>query len=291
MSYNPFAYTKKIIYDLEFSGDLRKNGGIDCCIWQIAAMDYDTGETFSSFVNPYIYHEEVPLPVDNRYRMPTKEELYYNGAPGIKEAMRQLHLFFVRCSNEKQVNICLLSHNGFRSDKKVFENTLIRYNIVDIFQDMPLFFLDTLYYFRKIYPGLDSYSLANLYRYKFESEFKDAHDANVDVKILNTLLKSTKKNINGVIYSLFSIPFTNVNGIGTFTEAQLLSYHFMSLSHFVYSFKNKEDMILFLNGTVLKDRAELITNRIIDYVKSENSLRWPLLTQQQQELMQEKNAE
>ena len=173
----------------------------------------------------------------------------------------------------------------------MFENTLIRYNIVDIFQDMPLFFLDTLYYFRKIYPGLDSYSLANLYRYKFESEFKDAHDANVDVKILNTLLKSTKKNINGVIYSLFSIPFTNVNGIGTFTEAQLLSYHFMSLSHFVYSFKNKEDMILFLNGTVLKDRAELITNRIIDYVKSENSLRWPLLTQQQQELMQEKNAE
>ena len=65
----------------------------------------------------------------------------------------------------------------------------------------------------------------------------------------------------------------------------------MSLSHFVYSFKDKQDMILFLNGTVLKDRAELITNRIIDYIKSENSLRWPLLTQQQQELMQEKNAE
>ena len=159
--------------------------------------------------------------MDNRYRMPSKEELYYTGAPGIKEAMRELHQFFVACFNKEQVNICLLSHNGFRSDKKVFENTLIRYNIVDIFQDMPLFFLDTLYYFRKIYPGLDSYSLANLYRYKFESEFKDAHDANVDVKILNTLLKSTKKNINGAIYGLFSIPFTNVNGIGTFTDCLL----------------------------------------------------------------------
>lgn len=291
MSYNPFAYTKKIIYDLEFSGDLRKNGGIDCCIWQIAAMDYDTGEKFSTFVNPYLFHDEVPVPVDDRYKMPSKESLYYTGAPSIKEAMQEMCSFFKRCLKDKAFNICLMSHNGFRSDKKVFENTLIRYNMVDIFRDIPLYFFDTLYYFRKIYPGLDSYSLANLYRYKFESEFEDAHDANVDVNILSTLLKSTKKNINGAIYGLFSIPFTNVSGIGAFTEAQLLSYHFISLSHFVNSFTDKEAIVEFLSGTVMKDRAELISERIVEYLKTENIQRWPLLEQQRQELMQVKNEE
>nr|WP_292968296.1 hypothetical protein [Allomuricauda sp.] len=291
MSYNPFAYTKKIIYDLEFSGDLRKNNGIDCCLWQIAAKDFDSGHTFCTLVNPYEYHEVVPDPVDDRYKMPSKEELYYSGAPNIETALKDLAKFFEQCMAGKYMNICLMSHNGFRSDKKVFENTLLRYNLTHVFQNIPLFFFDTLYYFRTVYPGLSSYSLANLYFYKFKKVIKDAHDANVDVDILDSLLKTSKQNINGAIYGLFAIPFTNVNGIGAYTEQALLSYGFISVSHFLTSFTSKEDTITFLKNTALKDRAELVVKRMLEYVNLENIQRWPHLQQQQQQLKQGKNGE
>jgi DNA polymerase III epsilon subunit-like protein len=288
-SYDPQAYTKKIIYDLEFSGDLRTNNGIHCCLWQIAAKDFDTGITFCTLVNPYILHQNVPEPVDGRYSMPSREEFMYENAPDIREAMGNLAIFFKLCMTDKYKNVCLMSHNGFRSDKIIFENTLLRYNISQLFNDIPLLFFDTLYYFREIYPGLESYSLANLYMYKFQQEIKDAHDANVDVDILESLLKTSNKNINGAVYLLFYTPFTNVSGVGTYTEQKLLEYGFVSVSHFINSFFNKDQAIEFLQQTELKDRSTLIVDRMFEYIKTEVNQRWPLLRQQQQELMQEKN--
>ena len=222
---SPFAYTKKIIYDLEFSGDLRDRNGINCCIWQIALKDFDTGEKFCTFVNPYRRLKCVPKPVDMRYKMPTKEMLYNENAPDIIEAMQKVKLFFLRCM-QRGSSICLISHNGFRSDKLVFENALVRYGISSIFENIPLFFFDTLYYFRQVYPGLESYSLANLYMEKFKREIQDAHDATVDVDILDELVKNDDKKIYGTMYMLFTTPFTNISGIGSYTEQCLARYGF-----------------------------------------------------------------
>ena len=202
---NTQTYTQKIIYDLEFSGDLRKDNGINCCIWQIAAKDYDTGLNFCTVINPYKLNNNVPEPVDDRYKMPSEEELYYTGAPNIIEAMNDFYNFLVTCMEKNNKNaICLISHNGFRSDKVIFENALIRYDIMDIFNGIHMYFFDTLYYFRKLYPGLQSYSLANLYMYKFNKLIEDAHDATVDVNTLEELL-SKEITLKGPIYPLYSI--------------------------------------------------------------------------------------
>lgn len=283
---SPFAYTKKIIYDLEFSGDLRDRNGINCCIWQIALKDFDTGEKFCTLINPYKRLIHVPKPVDIRYKMPTKETLYDLGAPDIVDAMYEVKHFFLRCLKNNG-NICLMSHNGFRSDKLVFENALVRYDICSIFLDIPLFFFDTLYYFRQVYPGLESYSLANLYMEKFEKEIQDAHDATVDVDKLDELLKKDDKRIYGNMYMLFATPFTNISGIGSYTEQCLSRYGFSSVEHLILSFHHNFQRIkLFLDQTPLKDRSDMLTKRLYNFATNELNQRTPHLVQQRQEIMQ-----
>ncbi len=281
---SPFAYTKKIIYDLEFSGDLRDRNGINCCIWQIALKDFDTGEKFCTLINPYKRLLHVPKPVDIRYKMPSKHIFYDQDAPDIVEAMYQVKMFFVRCL-KKPGSICLMSHNGFRSDKLVFENALIRYDMQNMFSSVPLFFFDTLYYFRQVYPGLTSYSLANLYLEKFDSEIEDAHDATVDVDKLDDLLKKDDKKIYGTMYLLFTTPFTNISGIGSYTEQCLARYGFSSVEHFVTSFQfDFQSIRSFIEGTPLKDRAKMLVDRIYDFFTNELNQRTPRLLRQQQDL-------
>ncbi len=284
---NTQTYTQKIIYDLEFSGDLRKDNGINCCIWQIAAKDQETGLTFCTVVNPYKRNHTVPKPVDDRYKMPTEEELYSTDAPDIVEAMHNFRGFLDTClESSKKKAICLISHNGFRSDKVIFENALIRYDMMNIFNGIHLYFFDTLYYFRKIYPGLSSYSLANLYMYKFNQLIEDAHDATVDVIKLEELL-CTETRLKGSIYPLYSIPFTNVSGVGSFTENMIGAYGYISVDHLLSSFMNqKQSIILFLQSTILADRATLLTNRFLDFIINESNQRIPTLLKQQQELKQ-----
>ncbi len=287
---SPFSYTKKIIYDLEFSGDLRDLNGINCCIWQIALKDFDTGEKFCTLINPYKRLKRVPKPVDIRYQMPTKEVFFKKNAPDIIDAMHQVKLFFLQCL-KRQGNICLMSHNGFRSDKIVFENALVRYDICSIFHDIPLFFFDTLYYFRMVYPGLTSYSLANLYMEKFDKEIKDAHDATVDVDKLDDLLKKDGKQIYGTMYMLFTTPFTNISGIGSYTEQCLARYGFSSVEHFVSSFQYDFQQIdAFLNTTPLKDRKDILVKHLFQFFTIELNQRKPHLQQQQQEIMQVKSV-
>lgn len=288
---NPFAYTKKIIYDLEFSGDLRDNNGINCCIWQVAARDFDSGKTFSRLVNPYLRHAKVPRPVDDRYKMPTREEFQEQGLD-VEQVFQELRDFLDGCMASKPGNLCLMSHNGFRSDKVILENTLMRYNLMHIFEGMPLFFFDTLYYFRTIYPGLSSYSLASLYMNKFKKEIKDAHDAIVDVSILEDLLKQASADVFGVIYPLFATPFTNVSGVGSFTEQSLASYGFISLDHFLACFQyDYKSVRRFLLQTPLRDRADLLAKRLLRYVTSELNQRMPRLLQQRSESIPEKSSE
>ena len=283
---SPFAYTKKIIYDLEFSGDLRDRNGINCCIWQIALKDFDTGKEFCTLINPYKRLLHVPKPVDIRYQMPTKQMLNDVDAPDIVDAMYQVRCFFLSCL-KKNGNICLMSHNGFRSDKIVFENALLRYNIHSIFFDIPLFFFDTLYYFRQVYPGLASYSLASLYMEKFKKEIEDAHDATVDVEKLGDLLKKDNKQIYGTMYMLFTTPFTNISGIGSYTEQCFARYGFSSVEHLVVSFKhNFQQIASFLRTTPLRDRADLIVKRLQVFTASELNQRTPHLLQQQAEIKQ-----
>jgi hypothetical protein len=287
---SPFAYTKKIIYDLEFSGDLRDRNGINCCIWQIALKDFDTGQKFCTLINPYKRLKHVPKPVDMRYRMPTKEMFFKQDAPDIVQAMQQVRLFFLQCLKQ-QGNICLMSHNGFRSDKLVFENALVRYEILSMFKDIPLFFFDTLYYFRLVYPGLPSYSLANLYMEKFKEEIEDAHDATVDVDKLDDLLKKDSKQIYGTMYMLFTTPFTNISGIGSYTEQCLARYGFTSVEHLVTSFQhNYRNIGSFLRTTPLKDRADMLVKRVFNFVTNELNQRTPLLMQQRKGIRQAMNV-
>ena len=122
---------------------------------------------------------------------------------------------------------------------------------------------------------------------KFEKEIQDAHDATVDVDKLDDLLKKDDKRIYGNMYMLFATPFTNISGIGSYTEQCLSRYGFSSVEHLILSFHHNFQRIKsFLDQTPLKDRADMLTKRLYNFATNELNQRTPHLVQQRQEIMQ-----
>jgi hypothetical protein len=224
--------TVKVIYDLEYSGNLKNALGKECAIWEIAAVSGT--HHFHVLINPYLTRKVVPLPVHERYAMPTKEEFQKQGALSFVEGMKLFIVFLQSLLKKDDQKLILMSHNGFRGDKIVLENEIIRHHLQQDVMMLPIFFFDTLYYVRNCLPKFESYSISNLYQQLFQKEIENLHTAETDVNALREILEYINKPIVGAVFMFFLTPFSNVRGIGLALEKRFFVAGFTSLEHFYY---------------------------------------------------------
>jgi len=207
-----------VYFDYEFSGNIRHNFGFNCSIHQIAARCKN--DTFFCRINPHLLKETVEPPVDTKYYMPSKDEFKELQAIDFKQAYYKFLSYVLRLLlKRKKKWVCLISHNGFRSDKVVLEHELHCHKLAMY----PFFFMDSLLYIREVYPGLQSYSLENVYQSLFHEKYK-AHNAEADTNALYKIIRRINRPLHGVLYPLLMIPWRNVAGIGYHSEQSLL-YH------------------------------------------------------------------
>ncbi len=217
-----------VIIDFEYSGNVydAKN----CAIWEIAAK-YDD-KLFHVLINPYITRNNVPPPVHEKYKMPTRENFIQRNAVSFNVAIQLFCVFLHGLLKAEDQHILLISHNAFRSDKVVFEHELIRHREHRHLMQIPLFFFDSLHFIRAVLPKQKSYSLNSLYESLFHKRIKNAHAAESDVIALDNILNTLNKPFEGVVIMLFLTPFSNINGIGLQTEKRIMKAGYSCLEHF-----------------------------------------------------------
>tara|TARA_B110000003_G_scaffold269311_1_gene300150 strand:+ start:416 stop:1279 length:864 start_codon:yes stop_codon:yes gene_type:complete len=213
-----------VYYDLEFSGNIRLDFGKQCSIHEIAAQSKN--DRFFCRVNPYATKEVVEPPVDPKYHMPSQQELEQMQALTFPTAYDQFVSFIYRLLlKRKKKWVCLVSHNGFRGDKIVFEHEIVYHHLPPV----PFFFFDSLLYLREVNPGLPSYSLPNIYGELFHSVYK-AHSAYTDTEALQKIVKHIGQPLHGVLYPMHTIPWRNVGGVGYHTEQTFLQHRLPDLT-------------------------------------------------------------
>jgi len=254
-----------VIYDLEYSGDLKENLGNNCSIWEMAAKSGE--KEFYVLINPHLTRIDVPSPVHERYKMPTKTEFTKKNAVSFPVAIQLFKVFLKSLMVAEDQYLILMSHNGFRGDKMVLEYELARHSMQGLLIDIPIHFFDTLYFIRNSLPNQPSYSVPRLYASLFDSEIEDAHTAVSDVKALERILNYINKPYQGSIFMLFLTPFSNVNGIGTLLEQRFFCAGYTCLEHFFYV--NPLD-ITAVNAALLKG------NIIVDNIFKLNSVAFEL---------------
>ena len=240
-----------VYYDFEFSGNIRHNFGTQCSIHQIAAQCKN--ETFFCQINPYLSKETVEPPVDTKYFMPSKEDFLKENAYTFKEGYEQFISFILRLLlKRKKKWVCLISHNGFRGDKIVLEHELLYHGL----QPVGFYFMDSLLYIRETYPGLQSYSLENIYEKMFGENYY-AHNAKTDTKALFQIMKKINRPLHGVLYPMLSVPWRNVAGIGYHSEQSMLQFGIFDLtSLFVFTQGNlqKTKIVLARAGVLISEK-------------------------------------
>lgn len=241
-----------VYYDLEFCGNIRSEFAATCSIHEIAAQSKQ--DRFFCRVNPYMTKETVEPPVDPKYHMPSKEELEQMNALSFPTAY-DMFLSFVYglLIKRKKKWVCLISHNGFRGDKMVLEHEISYHSL----PTMPFFFFDSLLYIREVSPGMESYSLQNVYKELFHTAY-EAHSAYTDTEALQKIVKKTKQPLHGVLYPMHTIPWRNVVGIGYHTEQSFLQHGMKDLTAlFAVCSGNEETTRWFLHqrGIVLTEKT------------------------------------
>jgi DNA polymerase III epsilon subunit-like protein len=216
-----------LYYDYEFSGNIRNNFGSQCSIHQIAARS--KSDRFFCRINPYLSKEQVEPPVHPKYSMPSKDEFKELEADSFCEAYDKFLGFVLRLLlKRKKEWVCLISHNGFRSDKIVLEHELSYHKL----QPYPFYFMDSLLYIREVHPGLQSYSLENVFKSLFPEKSYKAHDAEMDTDALYAIVQKLNKPLHGVLYPMLTIPWRNISGIGYHSEQGLLMAGFSDIISF-----------------------------------------------------------
>ena len=239
-----------VYYDLEYSGNICSEFGKDCSIWEMAFIC--KREQLFCMVNPYLSKDSVQPPVDDKYMMPTREEYEKNvEAVPFEEAYNRLVAFVSRLLNKyKKKWVCLISHNGNRSDKIVFENELVYHQL----PTLPFFFFDSLLYIREVFPGLESYSLENLYMKLFDKKH-EGHNAKTDTRALVKIFRKLCKPLHGVLYPMHTIPWRNIRGIGYHTEQSLLNLGVNDIVHLFALSKGDADTTKALLNTYISERV------------------------------------
>lgn len=222
---NPLWKSALIVYyDLEFSGNIRLEFGKKCSIHQIAAQTRK--DHFYCQINPYLTKETVEPPVDPKYHMPSEEEFLTMSAYSFPDAYNSFVAFLYRLLLKRNKTwVCLVSHNGFRGDKIVLEHEIQSHGL----PTLPFFFFDSLLYLREVSPGMPSYSLPNVYQDVFGVAY-NAHTACADTQALMRIIKHINQPLHGVLYSMHTIPWRNVGGIGYHTEQTFLNHGLFDLT-------------------------------------------------------------
>jgi len=239
-----------VVFDIEYSGNIQYNFGKNCAIWEWAAQVYqnkpldpnNNPKPFHQYINPkYTRGNIVPPPVDIKYAMPTDDEFRAKKALSFNKCVDMFCKWLDFNSNVKETYtwICLCSHNNFRSDKMVIEHELLRHKVA-LTTKLPIYFFDTLYFLRKSYPNKKSYAISNIFQDVFELKHTGAHSALKDVEALLMLLYHTNNKLYGSLYMLNNMALTNISGIGTSTEALLLSYNINSVYDLYNFIKNNK---------------------------------------------------
>ena len=234
-----------VYYDIEFSGNIRSEFGKDCSIFEIALSVKKEG--FFCVVNPYLTKANVQPTVHPKYKMLSKEEYSKDtNAKPFHVAIQCVRKFIDRqLKKHKKKWVCMISHNGFRSDKVVLEHEIAYHKLCPL----PYFFFDSLLYLREVCPGLTSYSLENLYSYIFKKDHH-AHNAKADTKALVDIFKHIGQPLHGVLYSMNTIPWRNCVGIGFQIEQRLLCLGICDIVH----------LYKITNGDLLKTKELLSTS-------------------------------
>ena len=231
-----------VYYDIEFSGNIRSEFGKDCSIFEIALCCKK--EEFFCAINPYLTKTNVQPTVHPKYKMLSKEEYSKNtDAKSFHIAIYRVKKFLDRLlKKHRKTWVCMISHNGFRSDKVVIEHEMAYHKLTHL----PVYFFDSLLYLREVCPGLKSYSLENLYKHIFKKDH-NAHNAKADAKALVDIFKHIGQPLHGVLYTMNTIPWRNSIGIGFQIEQRLLSLGICDIVH----------LYKITNGDLLKTRQLL----------------------------------
>ena len=242
-----------VYYDLEFSGNIRHDFGSKCSIHELAAQSKN--ERFYCKINPHLTKDVVEPPVDPKYHMPSKDDYKTIDAVSFPVAYQNFVAFIFQLLHRRRKKwVCLISHNGFRSDKIVLEHEVAFHNL----PTMPFFFFDSLLYLREVRPGMKSYSLQNIYKEIFGTAY-EAHNAFVDTKALLGIFKKIKKPLHGVVYPMHTIPWRNVVGIGYHTEQSFLQCGFVDLTALFRASSGNE----YITRQILYDRSIVLTENTL----------------------------
>ena len=241
-----------VYYDLEFSGNIRLDFGKHCSVHEIAAQCKN--DRFFCHVNPYLTKNTVEPPVDPKYHMPSKKELESMNALSFPAAYERLLSFvYGLMQKRKKQWVCMISHNGFRGDKIVLEHEITFHRL----PPAPFFFFDSLLYLREVHSGLESYSLQNIYKELFHTNY-EAHSAFTDTTALFKIVKAIRRPLHGVLYAMHTIPWRNVHGIGYHTEQSFLSFGLPDLTALFIACSGDEQLtrhFLHMRGIALTEKT------------------------------------
>lgn len=207
------------VYDLEFIGDV--NVIKSCQIWDISILHVNTGETFTTLVDPDPKVLHFPPPVVEGLFNLTRTFLNESQALPFNIIWQRVVAWV-----ERRVfgqSAVFISHNNFSSDKPVLENHMLMYQ--SIIPPNWLFF-DSLHFFRDNLKQTVDYSLKGLVSLILKENHTGAHRAEADTRKLYQCLKvytNGQFKLNGPVYPAYMSSLRKLKGIGASVESILWS--------------------------------------------------------------------
>lgn len=158
-------------------------------IRQIAALDEESEQFFCCYVlpkKPITYHASRITKLTLKGNTMLHDGKAVEAIP-IKDAIKALISFLKDLPSKKQK--ILVGHNVKAYDCHVLMNALKNCNMIDIFHDIVIGYMDTMKLFRLSFPSLKSFSQQNLSRVLLGDNFSyGAHDALEDIKTLKKIV-------------------------------------------------------------------------------------------------------
>lgn len=219
-------FQSTFIFDLEFIGtssDLNS-----CHIWEIGAVHFYTGASFSITIYPDIY--PFPAPFSDNFIQVTSSLLNERKAVSFNEGWTSL-LHWVSTIVPPTMNVLWVAHNAFKADKPMLEIDTKRHGVVIPYN---WFFFDSLIYCRQSIPKLPSYTLSDLYTSLFYKGIPDAHSALPDaIALREILLFINNINLSGPIYPAYATSLQSIKWLGPSSEKHFFKNGIKSLEQLI----------------------------------------------------------
>ena len=230
-------------YDLEFVGPPSDVGG--CFVWEMAVVDWLTGESIRRVVRPRAPPDAFPD--SHGPRRVTAEIIEGMDPMGFDRGFLETYAWMR--TRAGGAAILLVSHNNFRTDHPLLRLELARSGLHR--GQFPMFFFDTLPFFRSKLPAVDSYSLGNLYRAFMGGPLEGAHRALADAAALRALVCKIARSpaeLHGAVYPLDQTSMQTLPAIGAKTEERLIGIGVQSREHLAHLSRDERRI-----GGILRD--------------------------------------